>query len=1165
MVPLVLAHARARFTGTPAYLDADLRDVDTTLVPPEPPNILTPGRYLALSHGTTDFDPAMSNQGALAYRPRGSPSNHAARTTSPSSSTASASSILAFPPCAAGGPTPRSARSERRPGQHLHGTPNRHLLAVGAAVIGGWSCQHRHVGPDTIGPLHPESWLVAVSPDRNEYSPVPRKYGPRGLWHPVRMPTGDDQQNGSLNVFISVAGPDRRWARWIAQELRREGHTVEYDEWSVQPGESFLGRMDKGLASAQRIVMVISPAYFAPESYVGEEREAALLRGRRENDLLVPVLVAPTAVPPLFDRLSRVDFLGLGEQEARLRLVRAVRGLQPPALAQDMTWPGDVLQAAAPTPAEDDEPFPGKPADFAEQVGRLLGSGYQIGERLGAGSFGVVLAGLDTRRRREVAVKVLSAPQEDARARFAFEADVLDRLRHPHLARFYDYHEDDKLQIIVMELLTGGTLGRRVQQRDLSGLGACAVGLAVAEALRHVHDHNVLHLDIKPANVLFDEHGLVKVTDFGIARMFDGSTATSSAVMGTPRYMAPEQFRGEKPGPATDLYSLAVMLYELLSGSPMFGPDLPLAALYHHHLGVTPPPPPDTPRAVADVVMRALAKEPRNRQQSAREFALHLAAAARDSYGSDWLTRSGVQVSLSADVQDEATRRQDIDGGSGWFRRRRPRRTGRNAVISLVALVTVAAVAAAAILLTGTRNRKPGPPPDSCTHSNLLRSGTDCVGVTDGFYPFDSRLQDIEKKILTENTKVVDGGNYVTIALVAPLTETRTTAATSDIMIGRIRSELEGAYTAQIRANNNGYLGDSPSIRLLLANQGETEQAWQPVVEMLRSRAVAERLVAVVGLGISITPSVNTARAVAQAEIGMVGSVITADGVTAGIPGFVRATPTVSDEVSALASYLKTRPDLRDAALLSDGNPDDLYTSSLTTDFTQMLGSYLRSRPVPVPYIGTTKGVGNIFDLITNNIFCGPNPPQTIFYAGRTNGLSILISHLRQRSCARGPVTILTGGDASSLTLPRSLSGDAPVSVIYAATSSPLALGDSHWTSTTNFAQYSRFKADFLGQGFSPADLDDGWAILTHDAMATATKAIRAVTGQSATLPTKEQVRDALRLLNTQNSSIPGASGTFEIDSQTGESYGRPIPLIELDADHPRTVLATVTPRPLSP
>jgi hypothetical protein len=126
-----------------------------------------------------------------------------------------------------------------------------------------------------------------------------------------------------------------------------------------------------------------------------------------------------------------------------------------------------------------------------------------------------------------------------------------------------------------------------------------------------------------------------------------------------------------------------------------------------------------------------------------------------------------------------------------------------------------------------------------------------------------------------------------------------------------------------------------------------------------------------------------------------------------------------------------------------------------------------------------------------------------------------------------------------------------------------LALGDGRWNAT-DLAQYNRFKADFLSLGFDAADLNDGWTIMTHDATATAIKAIRAVAGQAATLPTKEQVRDALRLLNTRNSSVPGASGTFEIDSQTGESYGRPIPLIEIGADRSRTVVTTVIPRQLS-
>jgi len=987
------------------------------------------------------------------------------------------------------------------------------------------------------------------------------------------MTTGDSHINDPLNIFISVAGPDRPWARWIAQQLRREGHVVEYDEWCWNGGTSFLDNMDKALASAQRIVAVVSPNYFDPNSYGREEREAALCQAHDRDCLLVPVLVAPTTtLPPTLRRLSYISLVGLKEQEARRRLTNMVGGLQPPPLDENITWPGDAevaatrpsVEAGEPGPAEADEPFPGQPAGLAVQVARALGHTYTIGERLGAGNFGVVLAGQETRSGREVAIKVLPASGKDTRRRFASEADVLDKLKgHPHVVRVHDYHEDSDFQIIIMERLTGGTLRQRM--RKLSPVSACAAGLAVAEALRYVHDHDVLHLDIKPENVLFDERGLLKVTDFGIARMFDGSVVTSSAVMGTPRYMAPEQINGRRPEPATDLYSLAAMLYELLSGAPVFGADLPLASLYHHHLNVTPPPLVNTPPAIAEVVTRALSKDPGSRQQSAHAFALELAEAARLSHGREWLAQSTVEVRLSADVRDEANRptapdptapdptATDVVPGS--------RLSPRRAAFSFVALGAVAA--AIAIALPATHDRKPSLPADVCIQSHLIRSGTDCVGVTDGSYVFDSRLKNIEQSILAENNKVVKKGNYVTIALLAPLTETRTTAATSDILIDRIRSQMEGAYTAQIRANDNGYLGDSPSIRLLLANQGETERDWRPAVKMLSSGAAAERLVAIVGLGISITPSVDTARAVAAAGIGMVGSVITADGVTAGIPGFVRATPTVRDEVSALASYLAARPDLRAAALLSDGNGEDLYTSSLTNDFTTMLGGYLRSRPVPFPYNGTTQGIGTIFDLITNNLFCGPNPPQMVFYAGRTNGLAILISRLRQRSCGRAPVTVLTGGDASNLTLPRPLAGDAPVSVVYAGTTSPLALGDGRWNAT-DLAQYNRFKADFLSLGFDAADLNDGWTIMTHDATATAIKAIRAVAGQAATLPTKEQVRDALRLLNTRNSSVPGASGTFEIDSQTGESYGRPIPLIEIGADRSRTVVTTVIPRQLS-
>jgi WD40 repeat protein len=155
-----------------------------------------------------------------------------------------------------------------------------------------------------------------------------------------------------LRVFVSVAGPDRPWAAWIAQELRRAGHAVEFDEWSWQAGTSFLANMDAALAAADRVVAVVSPDYLNPQTYGREEREAALRLAHERDGLLIPVLVAETRLPPLLGRLSHVDLTGLGEHHARLRLLAAVNGRRPPDLAERMPFPG---------PARSD---PGAPAVF---------------------------------------------------------------------------------------------------------------------------------------------------------------------------------------------------------------------------------------------------------------------------------------------------------------------------------------------------------------------------------------------------------------------------------------------------------------------------------------------------------------------------------------------------------------------------------------------------------------------------------------------------------------------------------------------------------------------------------------------------------------------------------------------------------------------------------
>ena len=280
--------------------------------------------------------------------------------------------------------------------------------------------------------------------------------------------------------------------------------------------------------------------------------------------------------------------------------------------------------------------------------------GYEIGAELGRGAYGVVLAGRHRQLGREVAIKQLSpglVTDGTVRSRFLAEAQVLASIDHPHIVPVYDYVEHDDACILVMERLAGGTVWSRFVNRGFDQPTACAIALVVCSGLSSAHNHGVLHRDMKPENVLFGEDRVLKVTDFGIARVLgeDDTLATRAGeILGTPAYMAPEQASGADLGPTTDVYATGVMLYELLSGRLPYPEEGGSLAIVMRHINEDATPladvAPGVPPHLANVVMQALARNPADRFQTAEAFGVAIGEAASASWGAGWLERSGISL-----------------------------------------------------------------------------------------------------------------------------------------------------------------------------------------------------------------------------------------------------------------------------------------------------------------------------------------------------------------------------------------------------------------------------------------------------------------------------------------------------------------------------------------
>lgn len=262
-----------------------------------------------------------------------------------------------------------------------------------------------------------------------------------------------------------------------------------------------------------------------------------------------------------------------------------------------------------------------------EKLGR-----YEILSELGQGAMGVVYKAVDPLIDRTVAIKTINLNLSkdelaDFEERFNREAKSAGRLNHPNIVTIYDVGRADHVAFMAMEYLEGRELKEIIASGEVLQPDRVAEIIAqIADALAFAHDHGIVHRDIKPANIMVLRNGSVKITDFGIAKMSSGSRTQIGIILGSPKYMSPEQVAGKPVDGRSDIFSLGAVLYESLTGKPAFGgEDSTLTTIMYQVLNEMPAPPsgvnPSIPVAFDCIVARAMAKAPENRYQSAREMA----------------------------------------------------------------------------------------------------------------------------------------------------------------------------------------------------------------------------------------------------------------------------------------------------------------------------------------------------------------------------------------------------------------------------------------------------------------------------------------------------------------------------------------------------------------
>ncbi len=309
-------------------------------------------------------------------------------------------------------------------------------------------------------------------------------------------------------------------------------------------------------------------------------------------------------------------------------------------------------------------------------IGTILGNRYRIEERIGGGGMALVYRAFDLQLSRDVAVKVLRGQfgnDEEFVRRFRREAQNAASLSNPNVVQIYDVGEENDTYYIVMELIQGKTLKAMIQEQGpLPVNQASRIAMEILGAMAHAHSARIIHRDIKPHNILISKDGRVKVTDFGIARATTTDTVThTGSIMGSAHYFSPEQANGQPTGEKSDIYSLGVVLYEMVTGKVPFQGESPITvALKHLRDRVVPPSElnAEVPVELDEIILQAMEKEPEDRYASANQMRqalerfLDLHAAGKTHINSgDFPTMDMRAVKKSRKARTKAEREAEME------------------------------------------------------------------------------------------------------------------------------------------------------------------------------------------------------------------------------------------------------------------------------------------------------------------------------------------------------------------------------------------------------------------------------------------------------------------------------------------------------------------------